>query len=96
VIKPEEWNVLTVESAVPHGAQVRKGDTLLSLETEKIDRVIADLRTELKLIEVAMRQARTSCGDGKDHAWIWTPAGAPPAWQMKIGSNFSTSNGRLP
>ena len=35
---------LMVESAVPHGAQVRKGDVLLTLDTEKLDRAIADLR----------------------------------------------------
>lgn len=54
-IKPEEWTGLTVESAAAHGAQVRKGDTILSLETEKIDRAIADLRTEMKLSEIALR-----------------------------------------
>ncbi len=54
-IKPEEWNGLVVESAAAHGAQVRKGDTILALETEKIDRAIADLRTELKLSEIALK-----------------------------------------
>ncbi len=56
LVKPEEWSVLTVESAVPHGAEVRKGDVLLSLETEKLDHAIADLRNELKLSEVVIHQ----------------------------------------
>ena len=38
-----------VESAAPHGATVRKGDVLLKLETEKLDRAIADLRADLKI-----------------------------------------------
>ena len=54
VVKPEEWTGLTVETTVPHGDQVRKGDVILSLDTEKIDRAIADLRTELKLSEVSL------------------------------------------
>lgn len=53
VVKPEEWAGLIVETAVPHGAQVRKGDVILSLDTEKIDRAIADLRTDQKLSEVS-------------------------------------------
>ncbi len=55
-IKPEEWSMLTVESAAEHGAQVRQGDVLLSLETEKLDRAIADLRAELGLSEIALKQ----------------------------------------
>jgi multidrug resistance efflux pump len=56
-IKPEEWTILTVESAVPHGAVVRQGDVLLSLETEKLDRAIAELRNDLGLSEIGMRQS---------------------------------------
>jgi HlyD family secretion protein len=55
IVKPEEWNMLVVESAAAHGEQVRKGDVILSLDTEKIDRAIADLRTELKLSEISVR-----------------------------------------
>jgi HlyD family secretion protein len=56
-VKPEEWNMLVVESAVPHGSRVRKGDVLIQLETEKIDKTIADLRAEMKINEVSMRQS---------------------------------------
>ena len=45
-------------NAAPHGARVRKGDMLLTLETEKIDRAIADLRSELEISELAIRQGR--------------------------------------
>jgi HlyD family secretion protein len=55
-LTPEEWPMLTVVSAVAHGARVRKGDVLLRLETEKLDRAIADFRAELKTGELALRQ----------------------------------------
>lgn len=56
-VKPEEWTGLTVDTAVPHGAEVRKGDVILSLETEKIDRAIADLRADQKISDVALAQS---------------------------------------
>lgn len=56
-VKLDEWNSLSVETAVAHGARVRKGDVLLTLETEKIDHAIADLRTDLKISAVAIEQS---------------------------------------
>jgi HlyD family secretion protein len=56
-VKPDEWNALTVENAVAHGAKVRKGDVLLTLETEKLDHAIADLRADLKISEISIRQS---------------------------------------
>jgi len=44
ILAPEEWSKLTVVSAAKHGARVRKGDVILELETEKLDRAIADLQ----------------------------------------------------
>jgi len=55
-VAPEEWAKLTVLSAAPHGARVRKGDVLLQLKTDKLDRAIADLRTDLKISDVALQQ----------------------------------------
>ena len=57
-VQPEEWTALVVESAAPHGAVVRKGDVLLKLETDKLDRTIADLRADLKISEVAIHQGQ--------------------------------------
>ena len=48
---------LTVISAVKHGARVKKGDVLLSLDAEKLDKQIDDLRTDLKLAELGLKQA---------------------------------------
>jgi multidrug efflux pump subunit AcrA (membrane-fusion protein) len=56
LIKPEEWTTLVVDSAVAHGARVRKGDVLVRLDHEKIDRTIADLRAEAKLSAISIAQ----------------------------------------
>jgi HlyD family secretion protein len=51
---------LTVISAVKHGGRVKKGDVLLSLDAEKLDKQIDDLRTDLKLAELGLKQAEDS------------------------------------
>lgn len=48
---------LTVMGAVKHGARVKKGDVLLSLDPEKLDKQIDDLRTDSKLAELGLKQA---------------------------------------
>jgi HlyD family secretion protein len=56
-IRPQEWVLFTVLKAVDHGATVKQGDLVLALDTEKIDRVIADLRMELQVNELAVKLA---------------------------------------
>ncbi len=56
-IRPQEWAAFSVLKAVEHGAVVKQGDLVLALDTEKIDRVIADLRAEVELNELALKQA---------------------------------------
>jgi HlyD family secretion protein len=56
-VAPKEWNMLVVQQAAAHGAVVRKGDVLLQLETDKLDRTIAETRNELALSEKAIVQA---------------------------------------
>ena len=56
-IRPQEWAALSVLKAVEHGVAVKQGDLVLALDTEKIDRVIADLRSELELNALALKQA---------------------------------------
>lgn len=51
---------LVVVSAAKHGARVKKGDVLLTLDTEKLDKMIDDLRTEAKLSELGLKQAEDS------------------------------------
>lgn len=48
---------LLVLSAAKHGARVKKGDVLLTLDTEKLDKMIDDLRTDVTLSELGLKQA---------------------------------------
>jgi len=57
VLRPAEWQGLTVMHAVEHGKTVRRGDVIVALELDKIDRALADLRTELRLSELSLKQA---------------------------------------
>src|SRR3954471_12984486 len=60
-VKPEAWSGLaggmTVVRAVEPGASVKKGDVLLTLDTEKIDKAIRDQELDQQLADVALRQA---------------------------------------
>ncbi len=58
VLRPKQWSDLKVLRAVEHGATVQQGDPLVVLDCEKIDRQIADLRTQLRLkdLQVALAE----------------------------------------
>ena len=56
-LHPQEWTGFSVLKAVEHGAIVRRGDLLLAMDPEKIDRAIADLRTEIQLSDLSEKQA---------------------------------------
>ena len=57
IFHPEEWLSFTVVQAVEHGARVKKGDVLIEFDSEKIDKAIADLRTEQQIAEITLKQA---------------------------------------
>jgi len=60
VLRPEAWTqggALVVKKAAALGSTVKKGDTLVELETDKIDRDIRELEAELKLAAVTLKQA---------------------------------------
>jgi HlyD family secretion protein len=52
-IDPEQWSQFIVESAVPHGTRVGKGDVLVTVETDKIDERIRDLEMGERLADLA-------------------------------------------
>jgi HlyD family secretion protein len=58
VLRPKDWTLLSVLSAVPQGTKVKKGDVVLKLDPEKLDRALADVRTELRLAEINLQQGR--------------------------------------
>jgi multidrug efflux pump subunit AcrA (membrane-fusion protein) len=55
-VRPDEWSSLTVLHAAPHGAYVRKGDVVLELDPEKLDRAITDLRKDMQINALALQQ----------------------------------------
>ena len=56
VVRTEEWSALTVLHAAPHGAYVRKGDVILELDPEKLDRAITDLRKDMEISALSQKQ----------------------------------------
>lgn len=49
VLRLEQWSELRVLDAVEHGRRVKRGDLLVTLDMDKIDRAIDDLRGELHM-----------------------------------------------
>jgi HlyD family secretion protein len=61
-LRPEAWTpdnraTLTVLKAVEQGARVKKGDTLVWLDLEKIDQAIEDQKNSCRLAELAVKLA---------------------------------------
>ncbi|MFO0893190.1 MAG: hypothetical protein U0790_29135 [Isosphaeraceae bacterium] len=57
-VKPKAWTMpLAVESALELGSPVKKGDLLVEFDRSKIDKAIQDAEVELKLGELALKQA---------------------------------------
>lgn len=52
-LEPKRWAQFVVVKAVPHGARVGKGDVLVTIETDKLDEAIADLRIGGRLADLA-------------------------------------------
>ncbi|NLX95862.1 MAG: HlyD family efflux transporter periplasmic adaptor subunit [Rhodopirellula sp.] len=59
-LRLKQWKELTVVHAVKHGQEVREGDVLVQLDLEKIDDQIADLRKDLKISELSLKQAESN------------------------------------
>jgi HlyD family secretion protein len=56
-LRPQEWPAMQVLKAVDHGTPVKQGDLVLQIDTDKLDRAISDLRAELQVNELSMKQA---------------------------------------
>jgi len=56
-LEAEAWATFKVVSAVEHGTLVKQGDLLVSLDREKIDRAIADLRKDHEVSDLALKLA---------------------------------------
>jgi len=53
-LEPKAWTDLTVKEAVPHGTRVKKGDTLVSLDIEKIKDQIEDLEQDRPAAKITL------------------------------------------
>jgi multidrug resistance efflux pump len=56
-LRPETWSDYEIVEVVEHGAKVRKGETLIKFDSEKINEAIADLELEQRLNELAILKA---------------------------------------
>ena len=56
-IDTQSWGVLTVLEAQPHGALVKKGDTLVKLDLEKIEQKLRELRFGLEVSTLDLQVA---------------------------------------
>lgn len=56
-IKLEAWTGMTVQSAIPHGSPVKKGDVLVKLDMEKFNKAIKDQDIDRELSDLAFKQA---------------------------------------
>ncbi len=61
-VTPDEWSELKVVEAVSHGTSVQRGDLLIRLETENLEKAIADAELELKLDRLSLAEAEFKFG----------------------------------
>ena len=57
VLRPKAWATFKVLTVVEHGTRVKRGDLLVALDLEKIDRAIADLRRGHESADGALKLA---------------------------------------
>ncbi len=57
VLRPEVWKELSVLEAVAPGTQVKAGQTLVKLDTTKIDEALRDSETEAAIATLSLQQA---------------------------------------
>jgi len=58
LFEPEAWSSWTIETIIPHGTKVKEGDELVTFESEKLKKRIAEMRNEMKLAEIRITLAR--------------------------------------
>jgi len=57
-VKPKAWNDFTITTLVNQGAQVKKGDTLIGIDTEKLDKYIEQIEKDQKAAELTLAQTK--------------------------------------
>ena len=59
-LKPESWSKLEVKEAQPHGARVSKGDPLVKLDLEDLQKAIKAAEQALILSELGLEEAKVT------------------------------------
>jgi HlyD family secretion protein len=59
-VRLKEWKTLEVVKAAPHGARVKKGETLVQFNTDDIERTIADLRADQQIAAIQFKRAEAN------------------------------------
>lgn len=58
-VKPEQWaQPLEITRVLPHGSRVAAGDPIVEFDTDKLDRALADLESDLAIGEKSLEIAR--------------------------------------
>jgi HlyD family secretion protein len=57
MVRTKGWTDLEVVQGVPHGAKVKKGDVLVTLNLQKIDEAMAEAQNEVRLAEIGVKLA---------------------------------------
>lgn len=59
-LRPEEWSKLEVQEAQPHGAAVKKGDPLVRLDLDDLQKAIQAAEQAVVLSELSLQESRLS------------------------------------
>jgi RND family efflux transporter MFP subunit len=57
ILRPKAWSALTVKMAAAHGQRVKKGDTVLQLESDKLEQQIVAAQAEVQAARTSLRDA---------------------------------------
>ncbi|MEO0413454.1 MAG: hypothetical protein AAF226_00720 [Verrucomicrobiota bacterium] len=60
IVNTKSWAALTVVEAAAHGTKVKKGDIILRLEAEKLERQISDKKKDQPLAELNLEAAKSA------------------------------------
>ena len=62
-IEPEQWSSFVIKDLVKHGSEVRKGDPILTFETEDFDKALAEANESAKGRALALAMAKRELSD---------------------------------
>ena len=57
-LRPQDWAEFTIEEVTPHGAAVRKGETVLTLQRRKYNEAVRDQEAAVRSSELAIALAK--------------------------------------